>query len=121
MPVAFGAYILHPDDIFGVMAVALVDGPWSSEGIFDGGDFVFATTLEDKITTIDDAFTRPWTIHQRYRHNAENIVWVEYVCAEGNRHLKLGDEWYFLNDAEGILEPTREGQPRLVPETRVKK
>ena len=62
-----------------------------------------ATTLEDKITTIDDAFTRPWTINQRYRHNAENIIWVEYVCAEGNRHVKLGDEWYFLNDAEGGL------------------
>jgi hypothetical protein len=75
-----------------------------------------ANTMEDKITTIDDAFTRPWTIQQRYRHNTENIVWVEYVCAEGNRHVKLGDEWYFLNDAEGVLEPTREGQPRLVPE-----
>ena len=79
-----------------------------------------ATTIEDKITTIDDAFTKPWTIQQRYRYN-DKPVWVEYVCAEGNRHVKLGDEWYFLNDAEGILEPTREGQPRLVPENRVKK
>jgi hypothetical protein len=78
-------------------------------------------TLEDKITTIDDAFTRPWTIQQRYSHVARDIVWVEYVCAEGNRHVKLGDEWYFLNDAEGILEPTREGQPRLIPENRPKK
>jgi hypothetical protein len=75
------------------------------------------STLEDKITTIDDAFTGPWTIHQAYRHETKEIVWVEYVCAEGNRHIKLGEEWYFLNDAEGILEPTREGQPRLVPET----
>jgi hypothetical protein len=75
-------------------------------------------TLEDRITTIDDAFTGPWTINQRYGHVTEDIVWVEYACAEGNRHIKLGDEWYFLNDAEGILEPTREGQPRLVPETR---
>ena len=74
-------------------------------------------TLENRITTIDDAFTGPWTIHQRYNHVAEDIVWVEYVCAEANRHIKLGDEWYFLNDAEGVLEPTREGQPRLVPET----
>jgi hypothetical protein len=73
-------------------------------------------TLEDKITTIDDAFTRPWVINQRYKHNAKDFVWVEYVCAEGNRHIKLGDEWYFINDAEGVLEPTREGQPRLVPE-----
>ena len=73
-------------------------------------------TLEDRITTIDDAFTGPWTIEQRYKHVTEDIVWVEYVCAESNRHIKLGDEWYFLNDADGVLEPTREGQPRLVPE-----
>jgi len=73
-------------------------------------------TLEDNITTIDDAFTGPWTIHQQYNHLTEDIIWVEYVCAEGNRHIKRGDEWYFLNDVEGVLEPTREGQPRLNPE-----
>ncbi len=77
-----------------------------------------ANTLEDKITTVDDAFTRPWTINQRYNHKSEDIIWVEYVCAEGNRHIKLGDEWYFLNDDEGVLEPTRAGQPRLVPEVK---
>lgn len=77
-------------------------------------------TLEDKITTIDDAFTGPWTIQQRYSHLAKDFVWVEYVCAEGNRHIKLGDEWYFLNEAEGVLEPTRKGQPRMVPETRAR-
>ena len=43
-------------------------------------------------------------------------MWVEYVCAEGNRHIKLGDEWYFVNDETGTLDPTRIGQPRLVPE-----
>ncbi|MEY4641866.1 MAG: hypothetical protein RLZZ227_1860 [Pseudomonadota bacterium] len=74
-----------------------------------------ANTLENKITTIDDAFTRPWTINQQYSHVTDNIIWVEYVCAEGNRHIQLGDEWYFLNDDEGILEPTRAGQPALVP------
>jgi len=73
-------------------------------------------TLEDKITTIDAAFTHPWTIKQHYNHVTENIIWVEYVCAEGNRHIKLGDEWYFLNDEKGILEPTREGQPALAPQ-----
>jgi hypothetical protein len=76
-----------------------------------------ADTMEDRITTIDDALTGPWTINQRYRRETENVVWVEYVCAEGNKHVKLGDEWYFLNDDEGTLEPTRIGQPRLVPET----
>lgn len=74
-------------------------------------------TLENTITTIDDAFTGPWTIRQTYNHVTEDIVWVEYACAEGNRHIRLGDEWYFLNDEEGILEPTREGQPALVPAT----
>ena len=74
-------------------------------------------TLEDRITTIDDALTGLWTINQQYSHETEDIVWVEYVCAEGNRHIKLGDEWYFVNDSEGTLDPTRIGQPRLVPET----
>lgn len=77
---------------------------------------VDTNTLENVITTIDDAFTGPWTISQRYNHLATDYVWVEYVCAEGNRHIKLGEEWYFLNDEEGILEPTREGQPALVPQ-----
>ncbi len=76
-----------------------------------------AGTLENTITTIDDAFTRPWTIRQQYSHVPQpEAIWVEYACAEGNRHIQLGDEWYFLNDDEGVLEPTREGQPRLVPE-----
>ena len=74
-------------------------------------------TLENRITTIDDALTEPWTIHQQYRLETENVVWVEYVCAEGNRHIKLGDEWYFVNETEGTLDPTRVGQPRLVPES----
>jgi hypothetical protein len=72
-------------------------------------------TLEDRITTIDDALTGPWTVHRRYSLE-QDPVWVEYVCAEGNRHLKLGDEWYFVNDETGTLDPTRAGQPRLVPE-----
>ena len=72
-------------------------------------------TMENKITTIDDAFTGPWVINQQYNRVTEDIIWVEYVCAEGNRHIQLGDEWYFLNDEEGILEPTRAGQAPLVP------
>ena len=75
------------------------------------------STLEDRITTIDAALTRPWTVARRYSLE-KDPVWVEYVCAEGNRHLKLGDEWYFVNDETGTLDPTRVGQPRLVPEAR---
>ena len=67
------------------------------------------STLEDRITTIDDALTGPWTVNRRYRLEQDNPVWVEYVCAEGNRHIKLGDEWYFVNDETGTLDPTRVG------------
>lgn len=73
-------------------------------------------TLENRITTLDDALTGPWTINQRYSREREDYVWTEYACAEDNRHLLLGDEWYFIS-ADGSLEPTRPGQPRLVPET----
>jgi hypothetical protein len=72
-------------------------------------------TLENRITTIDDALTRPWTINQRYRRETGEVIWTEYVCTENNRHILLGEEWYFI-DADGQLQPTRPGQPRLVPE-----
>lgn len=74
-------------------------------------------TMENSITTIDDALTGPWIINQRYSRQTEDIIWAEYVCAENNRHLKLGEEWYFIN-TDGTLSPTREGQPGLVPDTR---
>ena len=76
-------------------------------------------SLENTITTIDDALTGPWTVQRQYRHTpfSEDVIWVEYVCAENNRHIQLGDEWYFLNKEEGTLDPTRVGQPRLIPDT----
>lgn len=74
-------------------------------------------TMVNTITTIDDALTGPWTVDQVYLRELENIVWAEYACAENNLHLKLGDEWYFINQ-DGTLSPTREGQPGLVPDTR---
>ncbi len=72
-------------------------------------------TMVNTITTIDDALTGPWTVDQVYLRELDNIVWAEYACAENNLHLKLGDEWYFINQ-DGTLSPTREGQPGLVPE-----
>lgn len=83
--------------------------------IFEEITLVDDETLQNTITTIDDALTGPWTIEQQYARETENIVWTEYVCAENNRHLQLGDDWYFIG-ADGTLEPTRPGQPRLVPE-----
>ena len=73
-------------------------------------------TLENRITTIDDALTRPWTVNRRYSRLTEDVQWVEYVCVENNRHIRIDDEWYFVNRREGVLEPTRQGQPGLVPD-----
>lgn len=71
-------------------------------------------TMQNTITTIDDALTGPWTVNQIYERELEDIIWAEYACAENNRHLKLGDEWYFINQ-DGTLAPTRVGQPGLIP------
>lgn len=72
-------------------------------------------TLENQITTIDDALSGPWTVHRRYSRQLEDVQWVEYVCVENNRHMRIGDEWYFINRQEGLLEPTRANGFRIVP------
>jgi hypothetical protein len=67
--------------------------------------------LYDEITTIDHAFTRPWTATKSYlRDPAEKPVWRESICAEGNPWLKIGGNNYFLS-ADGRLMPTRKGEP----------
>lgn len=65
--------------------------------------------LRDEITTIDNAFTRPWTVTMTYRRES-NPIWTEFICAEGNNHITLEGETYFLS-ADGLLMPTRKGQP----------
>jgi hypothetical protein len=37
-------------------------------------------------------------------------VWAESVCAEGNGHVEVGGQNYFLS-AEGYLMPARKDQP----------
>jgi hypothetical protein len=64
--------------------------------------------LHDRITTIDHALTRPWTVNKAYLRN-RNPVWVEFSCAEHNDHVHIGGEAYFLS-ADGLLMPTKKGQ-----------
>ena len=40
---------------------------------------------------------------------ARKPIWFEYVCAEGNHHVVVGRENYFVSD-DGFLMPTRKGQ-----------
>jgi hypothetical protein len=65
--------------------------------------------LHDEVTTIDNALTRPWTVTRSYRRET-NPIWFEYVCAEGNHHVVIGRENYFVSE-DGHLMPTRKGQP----------
>jgi hypothetical protein len=68
-----------------------------------------ANLLHDEITTIDHAYTRPWTVTRSYRRE-RNWPWIEEPCSEANRYLILGKETYFMS-GDGTLMPTRKDQP----------
>jgi hypothetical protein len=64
----------------------------------------------DDITTIDHALTKPWTITRTYRRsNDPRPEWLEMNCAEGNTHVHLGNENYFIG-ADGLLMPAKKNQ-----------
>jgi hypothetical protein len=65
--------------------------------------------LHDEVTTMDHALTRPWTVTRDYRRDP-NGEWLEFVCAETNHNVLIGEETYTLSE-EGYLMPTRPGQP----------
>jgi hypothetical protein len=73
-------------------------------------DKVDRNILHDEITTFDHALTRPWTVTQNYRRSPNpRPFWREYVCAENNSHVAIGNETYYLS-AEGFLMPAKKGQ-----------
>jgi hypothetical protein len=66
--------------------------------------------LHDQITVIDHALTRPWTVIKDYKREAEpRPYWREDPCAEGNDHVRIGNENY-MRDADGELMPAKKGQ-----------
>jgi hypothetical protein len=67
-------------------------------------------TIYDEITVIDNALTQPWTLTKTYvREPKKYPVWRETVCAEGNQHVVIGKENYFLS-ADGLLMPAKKNQ-----------
>jgi hypothetical protein len=70
-----------------------------------------ANLLHDEITTIDNALTRPWVVMKNYRRVVTDkpIWWREDICAEGNNHVRIGVENYYLS-AEGLLMPAKKNQ-----------
>jgi hypothetical protein len=65
--------------------------------------------LHNEMTTIDHAFTHPWSVHKTYQLQ-KKPNWVENECSVGNQHVMIGKEGYYLS-AEGYLMPVKKGQP----------
>jgi hypothetical protein len=69
-----------------------------------------ANHLYDEITVIDHALTRPWTVTKSFRRNDNpRPWWPEYICADGQSHVQIGKEAYFLS-ADGLLMPAKKDQ-----------
>jgi hypothetical protein len=64
--------------------------------------------LHDRITTIDHAYTRPWTVTRDYNRMAHPL-WVETNCSAENHYVSLEKETYFIS-LDGYLMPTKKNQ-----------
>jgi hypothetical protein len=64
--------------------------------------------LHAEMTTIDNALTRPWTVIKNFRRD-RTMRWTENNCTEGNMHVVIGNENYFLS-GDGHLMPARKDQ-----------
>ena len=63
--------------------------------------------IKNEITTIDSAFTRPWTVMKTYTRMQGGLD--EDNCNENNNHVDIGGEIYYLS-ADGFLMPAKKGQ-----------
>ncbi len=74
-------------------------------------DKIDPNILHDEITVLDHALMRPWTVDKKYIRNVDPLSeWPESVCTEVNSQVFVGKELYYLS-ADGLLMPTRKGQP----------
>jgi hypothetical protein len=64
--------------------------------------------LHDEVTTIDHALTRPWAVLKTYRR-VRDPIWFDYNCPEGNHHVRIGKENYYVSE-DGSLWPTKKDQ-----------
>jgi hypothetical protein len=69
-------------------------------------------TLYDEITVIDNALTRPYSRTQKLvRKPDRRGEWLAETCPLDNVWIKIGNEAYVLNSADGKLMPARKDQP----------
>jgi hypothetical protein len=64
--------------------------------------------LNDEITVVDSALTRPWSVKRTY--GLEQPAWFEAVCEEDDHHVRIGKEDYYLSTDKRLM-PTRADQP----------
>jgi hypothetical protein len=64
--------------------------------------------MHNEMTTTDHSLTRPWTATKNYRRLPKES-WLEDNCVEGNPHVAIGKEDYFLS-ADGLLMPSKRDQ-----------
>ena len=65
--------------------------------------------LHNNVTTIDNAFTRPWTVDKQYVRERK-ARWSEYYCRESDTQVFIGKEQYLVS-ADGKLMPAHKDQP----------
>jgi hypothetical protein len=69
-----------------------------------------ADLLHDDITVMDHALTRPFSAHKTYMRNKDpQPVWLESQCADGNHHVLIGKENYYVSE-DGYLMPVKKDQ-----------
>jgi hypothetical protein len=66
--------------------------------------------LHDDITVTDHALTHPWTANKTYsREKDSQPVWLEAQCSDGNHHVLIGKENYYVSE-DGYLMPVKKNQ-----------
>ena len=65
--------------------------------------------LHDEMTTIDNLLTRPWTVMKTFKRQGKEW-WSEDSCIEGQAHVTIGKEVYFLS-GDGTIMPMKNGKP----------
>src|ERR1700732_2098890 len=69
-----------------------------------------ANLLHDDITVMDHALTRPFMASKKYSRSKDpQPVWLESQCSDGNHHVQIGKENYYVGE-DGYLMPVKKDQ-----------
>jgi len=73
-------------------------------------DAADSNLLHDDITVRDHALTRPFTANKKYARSKDaQPVWLESQCSDGNHHVLIGKENYYVSE-DGFLMPVKKNQ-----------